>query len=309
MDFNRECFTFHAGWYNAVATLDNNVRLEVYDAIMRKALFNEPPSLSVAGRVAMAFIEPQLEQDTDKWLMVREKRKESGKKGGLAKASKCYQMLPNASTCQNALAQESVDTIMSSPINNNYNIIHEDKDKDVLIEKEKETHKEQEKAALEEKKEKDNLFEKCWVAYNRKGSKKKARAQWDKLSQKDREKVMPHITAYVGSRERQFQRDFERYLRDKTFLDVIIKGNNVVYDPTKLGKGESASNVYMPSGNFSIMWDDQLKAYIYIGYYNTGMNIPDGYTDDNRPDGARIVLNNGRGELVWAAITKTWIKQ
>jgi len=301
MDFNRECFTFHAGWYNAVATLDNNVRLEVYDAIMRKALFNEPPSLSVAGRVAMAFIEPQLEHDTDKWLMVREKRKESGKKGGLAKASKCYQMLPNASICQNAPAQESVDTIMSSPINNNYNIIHEDKDKDVLIEKEKETHKEQEKAALEEKKEKDNLFEKCWVAYNRKGSKKKARAQWDKLSQKDREKVMPHITAYVSSRERQFQRDFERYLRDKTFFDVITKGNSVVFDPSFDGGAE-----YRPLTDGNIHWNDFHKCYIYVGMFYD--NIIDGYTDDNRPDGACIMLNNARGTLVWRAERKEWEK-
>ena len=38
-------------------------------------------------------------------------------------------------------------------------------------------------------------------------------------------------------------------------------------------------------------------------------SIADGYTDATRPDGARIVLNNGRGELVWSSITRTWIKQ
>ena len=75
------------------------------------------------------------------------------------------------------------------------------------------------------------------------------------------------------------------------------------------GKGESVSQVYMPSGNFSITWDDQLKAYLYIGFYSDGQAIADGYTDATRPDGARIVLNNGRGELVWSSITRTWIKQ
>lgn len=156
---------------------------------------------------------------------------------------------------------------------------------------------------------KDDLFETCWVAYRRKGSKKKAKEYWRKLTDAEKENVMAHIKAYVKSRDLCYQKDFERYLRDKTFNEIIIKGNNVVYDPTKLGKGESVSQVYMPSGNFSITWDDQLKAYLYIGFYSDGQAIADGYTDSTRPDGARIVLNNGRGELVWSSITRTWIKQ
>lgn len=156
---------------------------------------------------------------------------------------------------------------------------------------------------------KDDLFETCWVAYRRKGSKKKSKEYWRKLTDAEKENVMAHIKAYVKSRDLCYQKDFERYLRDKTFNEIIIKGNNVVYDPTKLGKGESVSQVYMPSGNFSITWDDQLKAYLYIGFYSDGQAIADGYTDSTRPDGARIVLNNGRGELVWSSITRTWIKQ
>lgn len=159
------------------------------------------------------------------------------------------------------------------------------------------------------KKESDELFETCWVAYRRKGSKKKAKEYWRKLTDAEKENVMAHIKAYVKTRDLCYQKDFERYLRDKTFNEIIIKGNNVVYDPTKLGKGESVSQVYMPSGNFSITWDEQLKAYLYIGFYSDGQAIADGYTDSTRPDGARIVLNNGRGELVWSSITRTWIKQ
>ena len=155
----------------------------------------------------------------------------------------------------------------------------------------------------------DELFETCWVAYRRKGSKKKAKEYWRKLTDAEKENVMAHIKAYVKTRDLCYQKDFERYMRDKTFNEIIIKGNNVVYDPTKLGKGESVSQVYMPSGNFSITWDDQLKAYLYIGFYSDGQAIADGYTDATRPDGARIVLNNGRGEITWSAITQTWIKQ
>ena len=155
----------------------------------------------------------------------------------------------------------------------------------------------------------DELFETCWVAYRRKGKKGKAKPYWDKLTKSEKDSVLQHIKIYTKTRELQYQQDFERYLRDKTFLSVVVSKNNIVYDPTKLGNGESASNVYMPSGNFSITWDDQLKAYIYIGFYSDGQAIADGYTDSTRPDGARIVLNNGRGELVWSSITRTWIKQ
>ena len=155
----------------------------------------------------------------------------------------------------------------------------------------------------------DELFETCWVAYRRKGKKGKAKPYWDKLTKSEKDSVLQHIKIYTKTRELQYQQDFERYLRDKTFLSVVVSKNNIVYDPTKLGNGESASNVYMPSGNFSITWDDQLKAYLYIGFYSDGQAIADGYTDSTRPDGARIVLNNGRGELVWSSITRTWIKQ
>lgn len=152
----------------------------------------------------------------------------------------------------------------------------------------------------------DELFEACWLAYRRKGKKGKAKSYWNKLTQSEKENVLSHIKPYVASRELQYQQDFERYLRDKTFLSVVISKNNIVYDPTKLGKGESTSNVYVPSGNFAITWDDNLKAYLYIGFYSDGMMMPDGYDNDNRPDGAKLVLNNGRGTIIWNKTTKTW---
>lgn len=152
----------------------------------------------------------------------------------------------------------------------------------------------------------DELFEACWLAYRRKGKKGKAKSYWNKLTQSEKDNVLAHIKPYVSSRELQYQQDFERYLRDKTFLSVVISKNNIVYDPTKLGKGESATNVYLPSGNFAITWDDNLKAYLYIGFYSDGMMMPDGYDNDNRPDGAKLVLNNGRGTITWNKTTKTW---
>ena len=79
---------------------------------------------------------------------------------------------------------------------------------------------------------KDELFEQCWVAYNRKGSKAKSKVQWEKLSQKEKDKVITHIKAYVSSRELHYQQDFERYLKYKTFNDLVVTKNNVIYDPS-----------------------------------------------------------------------------
>ena len=154
----------------------------------------------------------------------------------------------------------------------------------------------------------DELFETCWIAYRRKGKKGKAKPYWDKLPANEKDSVLQHIKIYTKTRELQYQQDFERYLRDKTFLSVVVSKNNIVYDPTKLGKGESVSQVYMPSGNFSITWDDQLKAYLYIGFYSDGQDIADGYDDETRPDGASVTLNNGRGTITWDSKTKTWNK-
>ena len=75
------------------------------------------------------------------------------------------------------------------------------------------------------------LFEECWKAYRLKGIKKKALGYWNKLEESEMQMVMPHIKAYVGSREIQYQKDFERYLRDKVFMTVVFSNNTVVYDP------------------------------------------------------------------------------
>jgi len=152
---------------------------------------------------------------------------------------------------------------------------------------------------------KDDLFETCWIAYRRKGSKKKAKEYWRKLTDAEKENVLAHVKVYVKSRDLCYQKDFERYLRDKAFNEIIINGNNVVYDPTKLGKGEMQSTVYMPTCDGALSWNDYYSAFIFVGYWD-GRHIPDGYDDETRPDGASVTLNNGRGVLVWNKETKQW---
>lgn len=92
------------------------------------------------------------------------------------------------------------------------------------------------------KKEYKEKFEECWIAYRRKGSKKKSLDCWNKLKESEMDMVMPHIKAYVSSRDIQFQKDFERYLRDKVFMEVVYNGNNISYDPSESSKEDSSSS-------------------------------------------------------------------
>ena len=151
------------------------------------------------------------------------------------------------------------------------------------------------------------LFEQCWIAYRRKGKKGKSLPYWKKLTESEKQMVLPHIKAYVTSRELQYQQDFERYLRDKTFLSVVVSKNNIVYDPTRLDKKDKANEVYMPLTDGALSWNDYYTCYMYVGYWD-GKHIPDGYDDDTRPDGASVTLNNGRGTITWDSKTKTWNK-
>lgn len=155
---------------------------------------------------------------------------------------------------------------------------------------------------------KKELFEECWVAYRRKGIKKKALDYWRKLTDEEKENVLPHIRAYVSTRDLQFQKDFERYLRDKVFMTVVYQGNNIVYDPTGIGNDKDKKDVYTPICGGSLNWNDWYHCYIYTGWYTDGRFISDGYTDDNRPNGAKIMLNNGRGTIVWDSELKSWRK-
>lgn len=158
------------------------------------------------------------------------------------------------------------------------------------------------KEEKELKEKSDSLFSECWLAYRRKGSKKKSLEYWNKLSAKDKEGVLPHIRAYVSSRELQYQKDFERYLRDKIFLTVVYQGSKMVYDPTQYD-----SSAYTPQGR-SIWFDENTKSYWTDDSFYYGV-VSDGYTDDNRPDGATLTMSNARGVIIWDSLTKKWEKQ
>lgn len=145
----------------------------------------------------------------------------------------------------------------------------------------------------------DPLFEECWKAYKRRGNKAKAKVYWDKINEEERKNILPHIKAYVQSRDRQYQSYFERYLRDKGFNDVVYKGNSILYDPERYKEG---NNIYMPYTEGYHLWLNENDG----KYYFTGniINLADGYTKENRPNGAQVHQNGYT--YTWNATSKEW---
>lgn len=150
------------------------------------------------------------------------------------------------------------------------------------------------------KKDKDLLFEECWKLYNRKGSKGKSKPYWDKLTIEEMQLAKSHIQAYVQSvSERKYQKDFERYLRDKIFKDVVYKGNMIIFDPER---ENDTDNEYRPQlDGFNLHWNEQVKC--YISMYDIDM-LFDGYTSENRPPSAMVMKGGIRYK--WNTQTKKW---
>lgn len=158
-----------------------------------------------------------------------------------------------------------------------------------------------EKFTVVSKQESDKMFEECWVAYRRKGCKNIARKRWDNLKPADKQKVVNHIPFYVEScSDRQFQKDFERYLGHRVFENVVYANNVEIYNPDK----SSGSNVYHPKlDGYNLIWNEKLQ--VYIAMYDLSMLV-DGYTNNNRPDGAFVSRQGIRYR--WSAETKKWEK-
>ena len=148
-------------------------------------------------------------------------------------------------------------------------------------------------------------FEEAWKLYNRKGGKQEAFKRWCALTDKEKELALAHIPFYMQSNDIQFLKDFEGYLNKKYFLRVVRdKKGNTLYDPD-----QQTDNTYHPITGGALMWNDYYKCYLYTGWYFDGDKMYDGYDDDKRPDGAQIVLNNGRGTLTWNKEQQKWIKK
>jgi hypothetical protein len=92
------------------------------------------------------------------------------------------------------------------------------------------------------------------------------------------------------------------------WLTKALEGKVHLENPQAFSKimlGKDAP--YTPECGGALNWNDYYGCYMYIGYWDG--DISDGYTNEDRPNGAKVTLNNGRGVVVWNSETHKWEKQ
>lgn len=150
--------------------------------------------------------------------------------------------------------------------------------------------------------EQEESFKVCWDAYGHKGDIAKSKVEWQKLTIFEVGTILPHIKAYVATRDKCYQKDFERYLKDKVYTTVIVSRNDVIYDPNQFANKEE----YNPTTDGIFQWWDEKNKCLRISS-NSIDTLNDGYSADNRPNGAMVKWQ--MYTWIWSVTTKTWNKQ
>lgn len=83
----RESFVFYKSFYDAIKELDLETQAVLYDAICRKALYDEEKELNGTAKIMYTLIKPQLDANNKRYLDGL-KGKEFGKLGGRPKKEK-----------------------------------------------------------------------------------------------------------------------------------------------------------------------------------------------------------------------------
>lgn len=148
----------------------------------------------------------------------------------------------------------------------------------------------------------DNLFMKCVKEYERVEDERKAYCHWRKLSDDEKILARQHIISYVFANEKQYRCAFERYLKDKMFNRIVTKGKNEIFDPNI--KNELN---YYPQQGYGVYWSSIDNCFYYVN--SSTRVIDDGYYDEERPHGAKLVLNNARGTIMWNSDMMKWVEE
>lgn len=235
------------------------------------------------------------------WLIKEEQERANGKFGAVK-----YTLLesPNEDIHRtgNLPIRENTDTVNYR----NGKIPHQNNTYIESNTKVEEIKKEEKKENIKRSQYSDD-FEAAWLAYKRKGNKKDAYIQWQKLTDEEKEAAAIHIPFYVRSREIQYLKDFQRYLSHHQFEEVVRgeKGEDM-FDPSRTTAGEYNPDNSLHS-DVGFGWD---FGYVCKNEHRDPYKdmIFDGYTNDTRPDGALLYFKNGLRYHRWNAQAKVWRK-
>lgn len=302
----RQSFIFYQDWCDLISKLDDATALEVCKAIMSIAFDDVPKELSPTCNALMLLIRPRLEKDKEKYEEIVEKRRAAGRKHrGNQYTNKSEQMEHNGTNGTSVPTMEHMEQVGT---NGTDNVLYKDNKSVILMNN---TKKEEKDISISTKKRQmfkyTEDFEQAFKATGRKGSKANAFRRWQKLSDEDKEKAKKHIPFYYQSNDKQYLKDFEGYLNGRYFENVVYnRKGEIIYDPER----ETAmATSYTPMTGIELRWSEQFNCYLYTGQsWNPNPTICDGYKDEDRPDGATIMLNNARGTVKWNKQLKKWDK-
>lgn len=131
-----------------------------------------------------------------------------------------------------------------------------------------------------------------------------------KTRHKDWAEIIPYLSVAITreTKERQNAEANNKFFPLPKMLQTYLGKQRAWELYVTIGEDiEKAKNNYMPIESPMLAWNDYYNCYLYIGGFYDG-KIYDGYNDEDRPDGATVMLNNARGTLRWNSQTKTWDK-
>lgn len=126
----KETFLFYADWLNVIRDLPSEVQLEVYQAITEYATYGNLIELKPLAKVAFGFVKQTIDRDTQKYVSIKEKRKEAGAKGG--RPLKTNELEESKEKQKNQLVFEKSKK-SNCPLNDNDNVndnVNDNDDKD-----------------------------------------------------------------------------------------------------------------------------------------------------------------------------------
>ena len=111
-------FLFNYEWAEVLSEYSAEVRLEVYDAIIRYAQSGTLSELKPQAKMAFSFIKKEIDYNNDQYTNTVNARKEAGSKGGKAKQNK--QMV--AKQANATFAKQNKQTQANDSIDDNENV-------------------------------------------------------------------------------------------------------------------------------------------------------------------------------------------
>lgn len=128
-----------------------------------------------------------------------------------------------------------------------------------------------------------------------------------KTRHKDWKKIIPLLPYAIKreTQEREEAKSHRRFFPEPKMLQTYLGKQRAWEIYVNVGEDiQELENQYRPTTDGEIRWNDYYNCYVYVGMF--WENIYDGYNENDRPNGATIMLNNGRGYIVWNSQTKKW---